>query len=312
MDRGVLVVGSINHDAIYNVAHLPKPHETVPASGFTTAPGGKGANQAAACALATDRPVRMLGCVGDDMAAAFCLTYLDGQTVDTSHIVRHDALPTGTACILVNAAGDNLIVVAAGANGGLTPAHISGARDLFADSEIILTQLESPLDAVRSSLMQARELGKLSILNPAPFVEGAGTLVALADVITPNQTEASSLTGVDVQDEAGARLAAQELLDMGAQQVVVTLGQNGSLVATPTAVRYVPAYKIDNVVDTSGAGDVYNGALAGALSDGANLVEAALFASAAAAMSVQKPTASHCAPTRKETLAFQAARRAGQ
>jgi len=310
MDKGVLIVGSINHDSIYNVEHLPRPHETVPASRFTTAPGGKGANQAAACALATDRPVHMLGCVGTDMHGAYCMSYLESQRVDISRIIRQDALPTGTACILVDAVGDNLIIVAAGANGGMTPAHISEARDLFVASEIVLAQLETLLDTVQACLEQARELGKMSILNPAPFVAGAESLVPLADLITPNQTEASSLTGIEVENEAGARKAAEALLEMGAQNVIVTLGHHGSLVATQTETSYVPAYRIETVVDTSGAGDVYNGALAGALSDGASLFDAVDFASAAAAMSVQKPTASHCAPTRDEALAFMTSRRA--
>ena len=307
MDQGVLVVGSVNHDSIYNVARLPVAHETVPAHNFTTAPGGKGANQAAACALATDRPVRMLGCVGKDMHAEFCLAYLRDQGVDTSGILPLDDLPTGTACILVEVQGDNLIIVAAGANGAMTPAHITRARDMFGQSEIILAQLETPLETVRTCLAQAHDLGKTAILNPAPFIAGAETLVPLTDIITPNQTEASALTGLEVHDEASARQAANALLAMGVRETIITLGHHGALVATQNQTRYVPAYKVTPVVDTSGAGDVFNGALAGALCEGAGLLDATEFASAAAAMSVQKPTASYCAPTREATLEFQAA-----
>ncbi len=312
MDKGALIVGSVNHDAIYNVEHLPKPHETIPASHYATAPGGKGANQAAACAVATERPVHMLGAVGQDMHAQFCLAYLESQRVDVSNIVAREDLPTGTACILVDAEGDNLIIVAAGANGGLTPADIADAHDLFAQSEVILNQLESPLETVRACLAQARALGKTAILNPAPYLSGAQALLPLADIVTPNQTEASALTGLNVSDEEGARKAAKALLEQGAREAIITLGANGSLVATQTQTVYLPAYRVATVIDTSGAGDVYNGALAAALCDGASLLDATDFASAAASMSVQKPTASHCAPAREEIIALQATKAANR
>lgn len=304
MENGVLVIGSINHDSIYQVATLPRPHETIPASRFTTAPGGKGANQAAACAMATDRPVRLLGAVGADLHADVCLAYLETVGVDISPVFVANDQPTGTACILVEESGHNLIVVSAGANGALMPAHITGAKDLISRSHIVLLQLETPIHSVHAALTTSRELGKTSILNPAPYVSGAEDLLTLVDIVTPNETEASALTGLKVTDADSAGLAAQALLKMGVGNVVITLGQHGCYIATQTIAQHMPAYKVDDVIDTSGAGDVFNGALAGALADGAQLLEAAKFASASAALSVQKPTASHCAPSKKQTRQF--------
>ena len=304
METGVLVIGSINHDSIYQVAALPRPHETIPASAFTTAPGGKGANQAAACAMATDRPVRMLGAVGADLHADVCLQYLETSGVDITQVLRANDHPTGTACILVEESGHNLIVVSAGANGALMPAHITGAEDLIAQSHILLLQLETPMESVRAALTASRELGKTSILNPAPYVSGVEELIPLVDMLTPNETEASALTGIKVTDADSAGLAAKAFLKMGAAEVVITLGQHGYYIATQTTAQHCPAYHVCDVVDTSGAGDVFNGALAGALADGAGLLEAAQFASASAALSVQKPTASHCAPSKQQALEF--------
>lgn len=304
MAQSILVVGSINHDSVYKVAHLPRAHETVPATSFVTAPGGKGANQAVASARATGGLVQMLACIGEDMHGAYCLSYLRENGVDVSPVLKLDHLPTGTACILVEESGHNLIVVAAGANGGLQAAHVESAGALIDACAFVLVQLEVPLATVKASLHMARIAGRTTILNPAPYVAGVEAFAALCDVVTPNQTEASSLTGIDVHDISGAKRAAKAILEMGAANAIITLGEHGSLVATQTDTRHVPAYKVSHVVDTSGAGDVYNGALVGALADGASLIEAADFASAAAALSVQKPTASHCAPRREDVHAL--------
>ena len=304
MTSGVLVIGSLNYDMIYNVVDLPRPHETVAATAFDTAPGGKGSNQAVACAVTSAAPVTMLGCVGRDMYAERCVGYLEANRVDVTQLQVQEGVPTGTACVLVDKAGDNLIVVSAGANGKLTPHHIERADDLFAKHSVALLQLEVPLETVRRSLEVARKHGAMTILNPAPYVSGVEAFMPLADVFTPNQTEASSLSGVEVTDEASAREAGDRIRAMGAGTVIITLGSQGSLVVEESGAVMVPSYAVEQVVDTTGAGDVYNGALAGALSEGAGMVEAATLASAAASMSVMRPTASNCAPTREALAAF--------
>lgn len=305
MTQGVLVVGSINHDSLYFLDHLPQAHETRPAHTFITAPGGKGANQAVACALSTEREVQLLGCVGQDMHAGVCTAYLKENGVDLSDLVVLDDKPTGTACVMVEDSGDNLIVISAGANGAVSPQIISDARPMFERCDTVLLQLEIPLESVRQCLADARALGKKSILNPAPYVSGVEQFVSMADIVTPNQAEASALTGLPVVDEISARKAATAILAMGVERVVITLGGEGSLVASQTDIRHISAYPVSNLVDTTGAGDVYNGSLAAALTDGANLVEAADFASAAASISVQKASASYCAPRKSKTISLQ-------
>ena len=295
----------MNHDSLYFLDQLPVAHETRPAHAFLTAPGGKGANQAVACALSTKRTVRLLGCVGRDMHAEVCTSYLKKNGVDLSGLTVLDDHPTGTACVMVADSGDNLIVISAGANGAVTPDIIVQAKPMIADSAIVLVQLETPLESVRECLVQAKALNKKTILNPAPYISGAQALVPLATIVTPNQAEASELAGVQVTDTASARQAAGAILSLGAQEIIITLGGDGSFVATGSIMQHVPAYGVDNVVDTTGAGDVYNGALAAALADGASLVEAADFASAAASISVQKASAADCAPIKAQTVALQ-------
>lgn len=312
MKNGILVIGSVNHDSIYRVAELPRPHQTIAASHFTTAPGGKGANQAVAGALATASPVTLLGCVGNDLQAQMCLSYLEDNKVDVSALTRLEETPTGTAIIMVEDSGQNLIVISGGANAKVSAAHIEQARSLFEQRSVVLLQLEIPLQAVRSSLELAKASGAISILNPAPFVAGVQTLAPLADIVTPNQAEATSLTGIAVTDETSAREASKHLLDMGVGTAIITLGSEGSFVANQKEMKYLLPYRIDNIVDTTGAGDVYNGALAAALNDGADVFAAADFASAAASMSVMKPTASNCAPSKSQVTAFRNEQQTGK
>ena len=305
MKNGILVVGSVNHDSIYKVADLPRPHQTIAASHFTTAPGGKGANQAVASALATTGTVTLLGCVGSDLQAQMCLSYLEANKVDVSALTVLEDTPTGTACIMVEASGQNLIVISGGANAKVSVADIERAQNLFEQRSVVLLQLEIPMQAVRRSLELARAARAISILNPAPFVAGVEKIVSLADIVTPNQAEASALAGIHVTDETSACEASKHLLEMGVGTAIITLGSEGSFVASQTEARYLPPYRIKSVVDTTGAGDVYNGALAAALNDGADVFAAADFASAAASMSVMQPTASNCAPSKTQVIAFQ-------
>ena len=307
MSNRVLVVGSINYDFIYQVEQLPKPHQTIPAHQFTTAPGGKGANQAAAAASTTGGPVALLGCVGEDAQAEACQAYLKEIGVDLSHLIVEARHPTGTACILVEQSGDNLIVVSAGANAALKPEHLERAKLAIDASDVLLFQLEVPLLTVMAGLKMARALGKMTILNPAPYIAGVEDMLPFVDVLTPNQPEAEAMMSVEIKTIGEAETAAKMILERGVAKAIITLGSEGCLVATQSLTQHLPAYKVPKVVDTSGAGDVFNGTLAGALADGAGVIDAARFASACAALSVTKPTASHCAPSRAQALAFQTA-----
>jgi ribokinase len=208
---------------------------------------------------------------------------------------------------MVEENGDNLIVVSAGANGALVPEHLKAAAEAIEKTDILLLQLEVPLLTVRAGLKIGRKFKKRTILNPAPYVSGVEEMLPLVDVFTPNQPEAAAMTGSNISTVSEAEAAAQNILQKGASEVIITLGSEGCFVATQHTTKYLAAYAIKQVVDTSGAGDVFNGALAGALSDGANLVEAADFASACAALSVTKATASNCAPLQAEALAFRQA-----
>ena len=306
MTGGVLVVGSVNHDTIYRVDSLPAPHETIASNSVLFAPGGKGANQAAAAALSTGRDVVLLGAIGDDMQANACKSYLSGCGVDVSQLVSMSDVPTGTACVVVDEIGDNLIVISAGANGHVSPLIVEEAESLFAAAALAVFQFEIPDNAIRAGLNIARRLGKQTLFNPAPYNSAVRDLLPLIDILTPNQTEASALVGYDVTDIQSARRAVEDIAGLGVPNIVVTLGGQGCVIGAEGTMEAVPAYPVDKVVDTTGAGDVFNGALAAARVDGADLIEAARFASAAAALSVQKPSAAHCAPKREVTLKFQA------
>ena len=306
MSEGVIVVGSVNCDSIYRVGSLPKAHETVLADSFLLAPGGKGSNQAVACSVTSDVPTRLVACVGQDAPAQTCLDYLQQNRVDTSQVKTLTQVPTGSACVMVDNNGDNQIVVSKGANAALTTDHIDDLTGLIERSRILLTQLETPIDVVEHALTRAREHGVTTVLNPAPYLEAAEQVLPVCDIITPNQPETASLTGIYPENEESAEGAAKALQGMGAKDVVITLGASGSFIASGDTLHHVSAYPCHQVVDTTGAGDVFNGAIAGALATGSSLVEAAIFASAAASMSVMKPSASNCAPRHKDVLAFMA------
>jgi ribokinase len=299
---GVVVLGSLNLDVVCSVGILPAPGETVAGLGVARFPGGKGLNQAVAAAR-WGAPAAMIGQVGDDEAGRDLLTTLVEAGVDTSGISVSTRAPTGHGYIFVSAAGENMIVVAGGANLVLEP---SAPR---LDGGVLLAQLETPIAVTRALFGAAREAGCLVLLNAAPALEAGTILFPLADIVIVNETELARYAGARVaptQADDVARMARQ-LLSQPAQRVVVTLGAEGALAVDAEAITAVPG-RPAKVVDTTGAGDCFCGVLAAGLSEGADLALAMAQANAAAALSTEIHGAAVSMPTREQTLARLATR----
>jgi len=300
--KRILVVGSSNTDLIIRVPRLPRPGETVLGGEFSTAAGGKGANQAVAAARAGGR-VTFVARIGADGFGDRALANIESNGIDARFVLRNEGAPSGIALITVDERGENSISVASGANALLAAADIERAGEAFAAADILLLQLESPLDAVAAAVREARKRGVPVVLNPAPARDLDDDLLRLVAVLTPNEHEAGLLAGIAVKDERSARDAARRLRDRGPATVVVTLGERGVYAVAPGFEAHVPAFKVEPV-DTTAAGDVFNGALAVALAEKLPLPEALRFAQAAAAISVTRPGAQPSAPTRAEIEAF--------
>lgn len=296
MTRRIVVIGSSNTDMIIKVDHIPRPGETVIGGTFSTAPGGKGANQAVAAARAGGR-VTFIARVGDDMFGRQALDGFRADGIDVSHVIIDPDAPSGVASIFVDAKGQNSIAVAGGANANLSPDDIHNAADVIAAADILVMQLETPVETVRAAARIARDNGVTVILNPAPAQPLDDDLLKCVSILTPNESEAELLTGIPVDSPQAAQKAADALRAQGVNVVIVTMGENGALLSTQNASAFVPAFKVD-AVDATAAGDVFNGALAVAVAEGAPLPRAVRFASAAAALSVTKLGAQPSAPTR--------------
>lgn len=294
----ILVVGSANVDLVAEVPRLPRPGETVLGTQLTVHDGGKGANQAMAAARAGGR-VAIVCSVGRDAHGERLRASLAGSGVATDYI-HAGAAATGTALICVDDHGENLIAVVPGANAELRPEHVARGLAALAEVRTILLQLEVPLEAVIAAARNAAAHGARVVLNPAPARQLDSSLLELVDVLTPNESEAELLTGRRVTGVEEAASAADVLLRAGPRAVVVTLGALGAYVATREGVRaHVPAFET-TVVDTTAAGDIFNGALSVALTEGRALEDAARFACAAAALSVARAGAQRSAPAREE------------
>jgi len=301
----VLVIGSSNTDLILRAARLPNPGETILGGEFARAAGGKGANQAVAAARAGGA-VTLIARLGRDAYGDEALAGFVAAGIDVERVVRDRRHPSGVALILVGRGGENSIAVASGANDHLAPADVRAAQAAFRRARAVLLQLETPLATVAASAALARAAGTPVVLNPAPARPLPARLLRLVYLLTPNEHEAEQLTGVAVKDEAAAARAAGDLLARGVQNVIITLGARGALVADAAGRRLIPGLKV-KAVDTTGAGDVFNGAVAVALAEGRPLLDAARFANAAAAISVTRRGAQPSAPTRREILAALAA-----
>ncbi len=299
--KKIVVVGSINVDFIIDVEALPQPNETIMGKGLHTAIGGKGLNQAVACAR-SGLQVFMVGCVGDDGFAVQAIDFMKVRGVDISHVTCVPHTATGVANILVAEGGENMIIVSPGANGKLTPDMVDLAEDLIREADAVVVQLETPLEAVRRALELARRYDVLTLLNPAPVNMNAMDLFGLADIITPNETELMTLTGITGLDDDNLARGLQALLTAGAGTAVVTLGGKGCATLMDGRLYRLPAFKVE-AVDATGAGDVFNGAMISQRVKGIPVFEAMRFASAASALSVTRASAD-AAPSEAEVLVF--------
>jgi ribokinase len=298
MKPRILVVGSSNTDMIIKMARIPRPGETIIGGDFTSAAGGKGANQAVGAARAGGA-VTLIARIGQDMFGDKAVAGFIADGINVDYVVRDRTSPSGVALIFVGQNGENSIAVASGANARLTPADVRKAKGAFRDVSVLLLQLETPLDTVQAAAELAAAAGVRVILNPAPARPLPDKLLRRLYLLTPNESEAELLTRVAVDNVDGAAKAADALLARGVQNVIITMGARGAWVAGAGIRQMIPAFKV-KAVDTTAAGDVFNGALALALAEGKPLLEAARFASAAAAISVTRMGAQTSAPTRKE------------
>lgn len=300
--KSIVVVGSINTDMTIKTEWLPRPGETILGGRFFTAQGGKGANQAVAAAR-LGAPVAMIAKVGKDALGDASITSLAHEGIDTSGIVPDDVNPSGVAMILIDAQGENVIAVASGSNMALTAAEVEVKKNLFETADIVLMQLEIPIPAIVAAAREAKRCGATVILNPAPAPKEPlpAELLALVDILIPNQTEAELICGVTVSDPQSAREAAGKIAAMGIGVVVITMGAQGVFTYEAATGRseMITAQRVQ-AVDSTAAGDCFCGALAVALGRGDSLAEAVRFANRAAAISVTRRGAQPSLPYLKE------------
>ncbi len=297
----IVIIGSVNMDLVLRVPRMPLPGETLAGDKFMTIPGGKGANQAVACArlAAPGSSVAMVACVGDDAFGGQMRQSITACGIDDRYIDEVAGEATGIASIMVDANAQNSIVIAAGANGRLDVERIERARPVIEQASIVLLQLEVPMDTVIHSIELAHALGKTVVLNPAPAQALPRALLQKIDYLILNEIEAAMLAEEQSED---IPLLAQKLHDLGARNVVVTLGEKGVYGSFADGQqRHLPARKVQ-AVDTTAAGDTFIGAFIGAIAQGRDQFDAIAYAQAAAALSVTRVGAQTSIPTRDEVV----------
>jgi ribokinase len=303
MQATVVVVGSLNMDLVTRAQRLPRAGETLVGDSFVTVPGGKGANQAVASAR-LGAAVAMVGCVGGDAYGEQLLAGLLVEGIDCQAVAVQAGVSTGVALIVVDASSQNAIVIVAGANGQVSAAGVQAFDALLARAQVIICQLEVPMEAVAYTLKRGRELGKTVILNPAPASGPLpGDWYASIDYLIPNESEAQALTGLPVGSRDQAQAAATRLLAMGARKVIITLGAQGLLFADGQGFEHFPAAQV-RAVDTTAAGDTFVGGFAAALARGDSERQAIAFGQRAAALSVTLAGAQPSIPTLKDVQGF--------
>ncbi|MGB8645355.1 MAG: ribokinase [Anaerolineae bacterium] len=298
----IVVVGSLNMDLVVRTARLPAPGETVLGRSLTMAPGGKGANQAVAAAR-LGAQVALIGRIGKDDFGRALRDNLNAAGVDTTGLVEDADAPSGIALIQVDDSGQNTIVVAPGANAHLARADMDRAREAMAGARALIAQLEVPLDTVGYALELARQAGLLTVLNPSPARPLPREIFAMADLIAPNEVEAQALTGIAVDGWVSAEKAARGLLEQGARDVVITLGERGALAMLNGAVRRVLPFAV-KAVDATAAGDAFVAALTTARAAGLSYDVALREAGAAGALTTTRVGAQPALPTRAELEEF--------
>lgn len=300
--KKIIVIGSCNTDMVVRTSRLPMPGETVIGGTFLMNAGGKGANQAIAAAR-SGVSTTFVTKVGNDMFGKQSFALFEKEGINVDYISFDEKEASGVALITVDEHAENCIVVAPGANGNLNQEDIARAKEEIESSEYLLMQLEIPMKSVEYAADIAYKAGVKVILNPAPAQVISSELLRKLYLITPNQVEAELLTGIKIVDLPSAAEAAKLIVARGARNVIITLGSKGSLICQGGEVEMVSAFKV-KAVDTTAAGDTYNGALCAALAKGLSLQEAAVYASKGAAISVTRMGAQSSIPTKDEIVNF--------
>lgn len=303
MTNKVTIVGSINVDRILQIDQLPQPGETIRMQDFSIAAGGKGANQAVAAAR-SGAQTSFIGAVGQDLDGQMMLHKLRDNQVNTNAIEVMNSSATGQAYILLQATGQNSIIISAGANADVSADQVKANQALIAQADFVMAQFETPLAATIQAFEIARANRTITILNPAPATEALSEeLLQLTDIIVPNETEAANLTGIEITDETSMRAAADKFFALGVKVVIITLGSRGVFMARAGFDKIIPAVTV-TAVDTTAAGDTFIGSLASELdADFSNLEAAIVYANRASALTVQKLGAFPSIPTRAEVAA---------
>lgn len=301
--KKIVVIGSSNVDTTLHVKAFPKPGETINASEVTMAAGGKGANQAVAAAKG-GAETKFISRVGEDGAGEFMLRQLKNFGVSLDYVETTAGENTGHAYITLDEEGQNNIIIDHGANYSLSKADVDAASNLLGKIDCIIAQFETPLEATIEAFKLAKKNGTITILNPAPAIkEIPAELLAVTDIITPNETESAMITGITIHNEADLKANAKQLHELGVPNVIITYGDKGSYLSA-NVEKLIPAFKV-NAVDTTGAGDTFIGYLASKLKkDLSNIEEAAIFASRASSIAVQRLGAQPSIPTVNEVEAL--------
>lgn len=306
MSKPIVILGVFVADTSYRAERAPKMGETLMGKRFALGPGGKGSNQAAAAAMAGG-DVHFVSKLGVDPFADMALACWKKAGV-TPVVTQDPDSYTGAAYIFVeDATGNNAIIICPGVAETITAADIDAQAGLIATAGVFMTQLEQPMDAALRGLEIARKAGVTTILNPAPAAKLPDGMLELCDYVTPNETEAEDLTGIKVTGPESAEQAARALMDLGVGAVIVTLGENGALFVSRQHCIHVPAITAGPVVETTGAGDAFNGGFAAALARRIDPVQAVRFGNATAALSVTRAGTAPSMPAREETEALLAA-----
>lgn len=298
----VVVVGSSNTDMVVKTPRIPVKGETILGGDFIMVPGGKGANQAVAAAR-LGAEVTFIARLGKDLFGDSSISQFTSDKINTNYIIRDETTPSGVALIFVDELGENVIVVAPGANAKLRPEDVEHAEPILQSASVILLQLEIPMETVAYTASVAQAYGVPVILNPAPATKLSPELLNDITYLTPNETEASLLTGIEVKDVISAEHAGKKLVDQGVGAVIITLGAAGALVVTKEDTELIPAPNV-TAVDTTAAGDAFNGGFAYALSLGKSLPDTVQFANYVGALSVTKMGAQPSMPTLNELEQF--------